>query len=239
MIQIRLHSESDYSIKEEIDNRLKSLLKMESVLASSKLNLKAAQTKQKEQYDAKHPSPTYQVGDLVWYTNCRKSQRKGGKLESNWIGKRIIETNIGDGAYKLKGIKRTYIATQLKPSCSIEDNSEPYCETLESNPKKLHVENEEYARDNDVATTFLDPLCTSELEEVKESYKDLNIIPEDVIPLRYTFLTPDVNWQKTICNEFHIPFTDESSNIGRDSITSIQWRIQESLVGGILTQLGV
>ena len=44
--------ESDYSIEEEIDNRLKSLLKMESVVASSKLNLKAAQTKQKEQYDA-------------------------------------------------------------------------------------------------------------------------------------------------------------------------------------------
>ena len=32
--------EFDYSIEEEIDNRLKSLLKMESVLASSKLNLK-------------------------------------------------------------------------------------------------------------------------------------------------------------------------------------------------------
>ena len=39
--------ESVYSIEEEIDNRLKSLLKMESLLASSKLNLKAAQTMQK------------------------------------------------------------------------------------------------------------------------------------------------------------------------------------------------
>ena len=70
---------------------------MESVLASSKLNFKAAQTKQKEQYDTKHSSPTYQVGDLVWYKNCRKLQRKGGKLEFNWIGKRIIETNMENG----------------------------------------------------------------------------------------------------------------------------------------------
>ena len=38
-------------------------------------------------------------------------------------------------------------------------------------PKKLHVENEEYARDNDAANTFLDLLCTSELEEVKESFE--------------------------------------------------------------------
>ena len=39
--------ESDYSIEEKIDNRLKSLLKMESVIASSKLNLEAALSKQK------------------------------------------------------------------------------------------------------------------------------------------------------------------------------------------------
>ena len=68
--------ESDYSIEEEIDNRSKSQLKMESVVASSKLNLKTAQTKQKEQYDVKHSFPTYQVGDLVWYKNFGKSQRK-------------------------------------------------------------------------------------------------------------------------------------------------------------------
>ena len=76
-------------------------------------------------------------------------------------------------AYKRKRIKRTYNARQLTPSCSIEDSSEPYCETLESNPKKLHVENEEYVKDNDAANTFLDPLRTSEFE--KRLKKTVNI----------------------------------------------------------------
>ena len=206
--------ESEYGIEEEIDQRLQSLLQKESANANSKLNLQSAQNKQKEQYDAKHASLTYQVGDIVWYKNRRKSQRKGGKLEFNWVGTREIETNLGNGAYKLKGIKRTYNATQLKPSSRTGKNTEQN-EILESDHKRFKLDSEDTLEHHKATIETWNSSFMAVSNKAEEDPEAVLFVKESKSPINYLFLPPDEKWQKEICNELAIPFKKVSSLQGR------------------------
>ena len=98
-----------------LEFRITRLNNLNSFRMTAKCNLNKAQQVQKQQYDSKHQCPKYKISDHVWYKNCRRNTRKGGKLESVWIGKRIIVEVLEKGTYKLDGLKRIFNATQHKP----------------------------------------------------------------------------------------------------------------------------
>lgn len=58
-------------------------------------NIKSAQIRQKETYDRKHQPPTYSIGGKVLLENTAQKQRKGGKLESPWLGPYLINKDLG------------------------------------------------------------------------------------------------------------------------------------------------
>ena len=105
--------------EEKIMNvRMERIKSLPSFRSACKENIMAAQEKQKQQYDAKREPPAFTVGDLVWYRNNRRDTRKGGKLESVWAGKAMIEAVLGKGTYRLTGLKRMYNAVNLKLAVS-------------------------------------------------------------------------------------------------------------------------
>ncbi len=66
-------------------------------------NIKVAQKKQKQYYDAKHCSGNkeFKVGSLVLVRNSKKLSRKGSKLEPNWTGPYKICEVCSKGTFKL------------------------------------------------------------------------------------------------------------------------------------------
>ena len=64
-------------------------------------NIKAAQERQKTQYDSKHckDKAKYKAGSLVLVKNCRKLSRKGLKMEPNWTGPYCIHEVLSKGTF--------------------------------------------------------------------------------------------------------------------------------------------
>ena len=60
----------------------------------------------RKNYDNKHNTPLYNVGDSVLLKNCRRETRKGGKLEVRWTGPYTIEQLGEKGTVRLSGLKR-------------------------------------------------------------------------------------------------------------------------------------
>jgi hypothetical protein len=83
-------------------------------------NLKAAQSKQKVQYDLKHKGALCDIGEQVLHKNCRRDTRLGDKLIFRCDGPFQIAESLGKGSYKLRDIqsgevlKQTYASTRLK-----------------------------------------------------------------------------------------------------------------------------
>lgn len=100
---------------ELLAERIERLEALATFRLAAKDNIKGAQEKQKELYDAKRSLPKYQKGDCVWYRNVRRDTRKGGKLDSVWAGKANIKEVLDKGTYKLEGLSRIYNGIQLKP----------------------------------------------------------------------------------------------------------------------------
>ena len=67
-----------------------------------KQNVKAAQARQKKQYDARHQQGSYKVGDIVLLKNMRKLSKKGDKVKPNWYGPYEVAERIGSNNYRLK-----------------------------------------------------------------------------------------------------------------------------------------
>lgn len=65
------------------------------------MNITKAQVKQKNTYDRKHEVDTINVGTEVLLENTAQKQRKGGKLESAWLGPYIVTRHVGKGLYEL------------------------------------------------------------------------------------------------------------------------------------------
>ena len=88
-------------------------------------NIKAAQKKQKQDYDHRHMSKTeIKVDDIMLLKNNKRFDRKSGKFSQNWLGPYTV-TNISDkGVATLKNISRValenkYNVVQLKHSNQI------------------------------------------------------------------------------------------------------------------------
>ncbi len=68
----------------------------EEVFTTAEANIKSAQGKQKETYDRKHQQvSTLSVGMKVLLENTAQKQRKGGKLDSRWLGPYFINRDLG------------------------------------------------------------------------------------------------------------------------------------------------
>ena len=78
------------------------------ILQEAKKNIITAQTRQKRDYDKKHSCPeTFKVGSTVLKKDFTRKKRKGGKLDSRWVGPYKISCSLGRGLYKLEDIKDT------------------------------------------------------------------------------------------------------------------------------------
>ena len=85
--------ETSDNIQEVIDQLLKS---REEAFQKVESNIKSAQNKQKETYDRKHQQhPSIAVGCKVLLENTAQKQRKGGKLDSRWLGPYIVNRDLG------------------------------------------------------------------------------------------------------------------------------------------------
>ena len=86
--------------EDEISGTIDLLLKRrEKAFEIAEANIKSAQTKQKETYDRKHQPPTFSVGSKVLLENTAQKQRKGGKLESRWLGPYYVNRDLGEYEY--------------------------------------------------------------------------------------------------------------------------------------------
>ena len=76
-----------------------------NVLERVKSNIIKAQKKQKEEYDKKHAnSLRFKVEATVLAKDMKRKKRKGGKLDSKWLGPFTIAQDLGKGFYQLKSI---------------------------------------------------------------------------------------------------------------------------------------
>ena len=82
-------------------------------------NIKAAQEKQKRDYDKKHAKPSlFQVSALVLAKDHTRKKRKGGKLDTRWLGPFRIEQVLPRGIYLISspnGRTKKYTGAHLKP----------------------------------------------------------------------------------------------------------------------------
>ncbi|KAI4804868.1 hypothetical protein KUCAC02_026479 [Chaenocephalus aceratus] len=69
--------------REEIHEGLK---KQEAVFTEVKINMKRSQDKVRKRKVERGQEDNFQVGDQVLRRNVRQEQRKGGKLEDDWLG---------------------------------------------------------------------------------------------------------------------------------------------------------
>lgn len=92
VVQDRVNPLED-DVSDTIDLLLKSRDKAFEIAEG---NIKSAQTKQKETYDRKHQPPTYSIGSNVLLENTAQKQRKGGKLESRWLGPYCVNRDLGE-----------------------------------------------------------------------------------------------------------------------------------------------
>ena len=127
---------------EDLDAHMLAMIKWaEELNTKAKSNIEKAQAKQKQQFDAKHKPPTFQVGDKVWVYNSRKDTRQGGKLEWNWNGPFEIAEHTSRGTYCLRNqhgklLKQTISSNRLKlytgARCSSQEQDK---EKQENEPK--------------------------------------------------------------------------------------------------------
>ena len=92
----------------------------ERLLEEAKTNIIAAQARQKAAYDKKHAqSDRFQKGQLVLKKDFTRKKRKGGKLDTRFLGPYIIQRELRRGTYELvtEDGKSTVRATgtHLKP----------------------------------------------------------------------------------------------------------------------------
>ena len=84
-------------LEDEISSTIDLLMKSrEKAFEIAEANIKSAQSKQKETDDRKHQPPTYSAGSKVLLENTAQKQRKGGKLESRWLGPYYVNRDLGE-----------------------------------------------------------------------------------------------------------------------------------------------
>ena len=77
--------------------------KRQELLDKAKDNILKVQQKQKEAYDKRHfCPPVYEIGSVVLIKDFRRKKRKGGKLDTKWVGPYTIVASLGRGLFRLK-----------------------------------------------------------------------------------------------------------------------------------------
>lgn len=75
------------------------------LLEQAKANIIVAQERQKKVYDQKHSNPhVFRIGALVLKKDFTRKKRKGGKLDSKWVGPYKILATLGRGLYRLQQV---------------------------------------------------------------------------------------------------------------------------------------
>ncbi len=73
---------------------------------AAKANVKAAQRRQKEQYDMKHcKSGKFGIGIEVLKKDFARKKRKGGGMAHRWLGPYIITKDLGKVFFSLRCVK--------------------------------------------------------------------------------------------------------------------------------------
>ena len=71
-----------------------------------KNNIEMAQTKQKTYYDKRFGAAScFKVGSKVFVKDFTRKKRKGGKLDTRWLGSYIVTTALGKGLFELKAVE--------------------------------------------------------------------------------------------------------------------------------------
>ena len=85
----------------------------QQLLQQVKANIKQAQDKQKEYYDREHANPAaYKVGAKVLKKDFLRKKRKGGKMDTRFVGPYVITKNVGKGLYALQLVKNPSVVIQ-------------------------------------------------------------------------------------------------------------------------------
>ena len=143
-----LNEKKQENMIETID-RLTRIRKLN--LEGAKIKIKEAQKKQKHYYDLKHAkSDVYKIGAKVLLKDLLRKKRKGGKLDSKWLGPFKIRKNLGKGLYYISddrnikaALKRVH-GTHLKLyycSSSISDKVQKSIDVLEASQEMFHSPN--------------------------------------------------------------------------------------------------
>ena len=143
-----LNEKKQENMIETID-RLTRIRKLN--LEGAKIKIQEAQKKQKHYYDLKHAkSEVYKIGAKVLLKDLLRKKRKGGKLDSKWLGPFKIRKNLGKGLYYISddrnikaALKRVH-GTHLKLyycSSSISDKVKKSIDVLEASQEMFHSQN--------------------------------------------------------------------------------------------------
>jgi len=93
----------DESIDNDVQTRLSAINHLRSAVSKSvSENIVRAQDRQKRDYQKRHLKKTpFAQGDDVLLWNLRRADRKGGKMQSPWLGPYKIGRVCGKGTYEL------------------------------------------------------------------------------------------------------------------------------------------
>ena len=98
--------------------------KMEKIHDLARHNVKAANDRQKANYDKRAIIRPYKAGDMVWLQNHATKKGLSPKLRQHWIGPYKILNKLSDVTYR---IKKEPIG---KPKVVHHNRLKPYCERL-------------------------------------------------------------------------------------------------------------
>ena len=193
----------------------------------------AAPEKQKQQYDAKREPPAFTVAGLLWNRNNRRDTRKGGKLESVWAGKAMIEAVLGKGTYRLTGLKRMYNAVNLKlavsdlahgssatadvdpstmgttnPSVSTSTSTNPSLSTSTSTNPGLSTSTS--TNPSRSTSTSTNPSLSSSASSSALTSPDVKVTGATTAAVSHVFTPPNVNWQRKVCQKEKLSFLARS-----------------------------
>ena len=97
----------DEAGEKDVDQQIQNLLvAREKAFKEVESNIEVAQKSQNETYDRKHQPQVLSEGTEVLLENTYQKQRKGGKMQSLWLGPYTIHRNFGKGLYELKNTQK-------------------------------------------------------------------------------------------------------------------------------------
>ena len=119
-VKLKMKTKKPFDL-EHFDAVFKSATKVKtSIKDDAAENIKAAQKKQKRDYDHRHMSnPDIMVNDMVWMKNNKRIDWKGGKFSQKWIGHYTVTKISEKGIVTLKNtsgliLNKKYNVANLK-----------------------------------------------------------------------------------------------------------------------------